>query len=75
MYIGKLKQSTMEERIKTYLANNGITGEIESEELPTKDSIKAYKVAIPITKLKKIEDPQFWPGGVVVRRYRFRRRE
>ncbi|PSN49265.1 hypothetical protein C0J52_08190 [Blattella germanica] len=72
LYIGKLKKNTSEMLTK-HLVNNGIQGEITCEELNTLGDTKAFKVSIPLHHLKETELPNFWPMGIRVRRFRFRK--
>ena len=74
IFIGKLKQSTSKEAIVRYLGKHGIQGNIECERLDTRGNKKAYKVGFPLHYLGKTKNPVFWPEGIIVRRFQFRRR-
>lgn len=73
IYVGQLKQSTREQHIIQYLTNNGVEGDIACEDLRSRGPHKAFKVGIPFESLADTTDPSFWPRGVRVRRFRFRR--
>lgn len=73
LYIGRLKQSTTTINIRKFLERYGITGKIECEELHTLGDRKAFKIGIPYAYLEDAQSADFWPQGITVRRYRFRR--
>ena len=70
----EVKKITSKEAIVRYLGKHGIQGNIECEELETRENKKAYKVGFPLHYLGKTKNPAFWPEGVIVRRFQFRRR-
>lgn len=74
IYIGRLHQSTTTGKVKTHIRNQGVEDEIECEELNTKGTLRAYKVGIPFKHATRVNAPEFWPEGVVVRRFRFQSR-
>lgn len=71
LYIGHLHQNTTPEKVERHLKNLDVKEISECEEIQTKGSLKAFKVGIPLTDLQKITNPESWPEGVIVRRYRF----
>lgn len=73
LYIGKLKQNTKTNNIKKFLERSGIEGNIECEELHTQGEKKAFKIGFPLSYLEDTQRTNFWPQGIVVRRYNFRR--
>ena len=76
LYIGKLKDTTTVDSLRKYIEKKGIagdTGSIYCEELKTLGTNKAFRVGIDFQLLPVIEDPEFWPRGVLVRQFRFRR--
>ena len=73
LYIGKLKKNTTSDTVTRYLERNGIQGETTCEELHTLGDKKAFKVGFPFHHLKEAELPEFWPQGIIVRRFRFRK--
>lgn len=72
LYAGKLKPSTTTETVTKFLTKNGIQGQTECEELTTRGQNKAFKVGIPFHSLDGATKADFWPKGVLVRRFRFR---
>lgn len=74
-YLGRLRENTTEETIKKYMIRSGYQGEIYCEELPSKGRMKAFKLGIPFTFITEIENAEFWPQGVLIRRFFFRRGE
>lgn len=73
LYVGRLHQSVEQEDLIIYLEENGIRGKIECEELNVMGANRAFRVGIPYELKDRAEQPQFWPEGVVVRQYLFRR--
>ena len=76
LHIGRLREGTKEQDIKSYLNKKGIQGNVTCEQLTSISSNKSFKIGIPFNFLEQITDPEFWPAGITVRRFRFfRRRE
>ena len=73
LYLGNLKKNTTTEKVKKYLESNGIQDNIECEELHTIGDKKAFKIGFPFKFLGSTDRPDFWPQGIVVRRFRFRK--
>ncbi|KAJ4425857.1 hypothetical protein ANN_27483 [Periplaneta americana] len=59
LYIGRLHQTTTQEKIKRHLTKLNITNIVECEKLQTKGTLKAYKVGIPLNDLSKIDAPEY----------------
>ena len=74
LYVGRLRQETTPEAVKRFLDRKGVTGDIVCEELTTLGRNKSYKIGIPFSFLDTTTDRDFWPAGIVVRRFRFSRR-
>ena len=75
LYVAKLKRDTTVEKVERFLIKKGIAGEIDCEELTTQGTMKAFKVGIPLYFLNTVSDPEFWPSGVLMRRFRLPRRQ
>ncbi|PSN58419.1 hypothetical protein C0J52_02796 [Blattella germanica] len=75
LYIGRLHHTTEKEDILTYLKEGGINGKIEGEQLNTRGGNRSFKIGIPYEEKCKAEQPEFWPEGVIVRQYTFRRNQ
>lgn len=73
IYAGKLRQNTTEETVISYLKENGVTGKITCKDLNSRGNNKAFKVGVPFRELSRMENPEFWPAGVLVTRFRFSR--
>ena len=71
LYVGRLHSETRTGDLQEYIRNQGINKSIECEELPTKGTNKAYKISIDIEELQTVQNPDFWPEGVLVRQFRF----
>lgn len=74
LYVGGLHQNTEEEKLLSFLKNNGISGDLECERLETKGRNRAFKLGLPLSELDKVKRSEFWPQGITVRRYNFRQR-
>lgn len=72
LFVGRLRDNTTADTLKTYLQKNGITDSIECEELQTRGRNKAFRLGIPYSHLPQVELPEFWPKGVRVGRFQFR---
>ncbi|PSN44343.1 hypothetical protein C0J52_11115 [Blattella germanica] len=72
LYVGKLNSSTTEEDVKEYLHKQGIHN-VECELLKTVGHLKAFQVGIPLAEHDRVHQADFWPEGVYVRQYIFRR--
>ena len=75
LYIGRLKQNTTTNNVKKFLERNGIKGNIECEELPTRGERKSFKIGFPYGYLESTQGTDFWPQGIVIRRYHFQRND
>ena len=73
LYVGKLKSSTTRDVLLGYLRRNGITGELDCEELQSKGRMKSFRIGVPLGFLNKVGNAEFWPQGILVRRFDFRR--
>mgnify|MGYP003623289658 FL=1 len=71
IYVGRLKETTTSEILKNYMTKRGIPQIIECQQLDSRSRNKSFKVRIPFQYLETINEPQFWPEGVIVRRFRF----
>lgn len=72
LYIGRLHETTTAEKLKDYVQNKGINGDIECEELNIRGRLKAFKIGIPYESLEDINKAEAWPTGVLVKKYLFR---
>ena len=73
LYVGRLHQSVEQGDLVKYLDDNGVKGKIECEELKTVGENRAYRIGIPFERKDLVEEPDFWPKGVIIRQYIFRR--
>jgi hypothetical protein len=74
-YIGKLDAKTRKEDMVGYFQGNGINDEIECEELNSLSRNKAFKIGFPSSFAGTVDKEDFWPKGIVIRPFRFRRWE
>ncbi|KAJ4451905.1 hypothetical protein ANN_03383 [Periplaneta americana] len=74
LYIGRLKPNITTNNVRKFLKRNGFKGNIECEKLSTRGERKAFKIGFPYSYLENTQKTDFWPQGIVVRRYHFRRK-
>ena len=67
LWIGNVDSSASYEEVKMAITQLGVDI-VELEELERRRS-KSFRLRIRRSELPKIKDPNFWPNGVVVRRY------
>jgi hypothetical protein len=67
-YVGKLDTKTRKE-------GNGINGEIECDKLNSLSRNKAFKIGFPSSFAGTVDKEEFWPKGILIRPFRFRRWE
>lgn len=73
LFVGGLHHNTQEDALINYIKRNGVEGEIQCERLDTRGRNRAFKVGIPLSYISSVKTPDFWPQGVTVKRYSFRR--
>lgn len=73
LFVGRLKSTTTAETLKNYLGKNGIDGDVDVEEIQTRGRTKAFRVGFRFSYQEKTESADFWPKGVLARRFLFRR--
>lgn len=72
LYIGRVQSGTEPNKIKSYLVNK--IPEVEDaiiEKLNTKGSNMSFKVGIDFRYKDQILKEDFWPNGVIIRRFNF----
>ncbi|KAJ4440833.1 hypothetical protein ANN_10679, partial [Periplaneta americana] len=72
LYVRKLHQEISEDKLTEHI-KKGITRTVKCEQLDTLDHYRAFKMGIPYEDLEAASNPEFWPTGVLVRTFRFRR--
>ncbi|KAJ4425971.1 hypothetical protein ANN_27597 [Periplaneta americana] len=72
LFVGQLKLQTTPEAMKNYQIKRGLKENVTCEEITTNFSTKAFKVGIPYEHLTRVNEENFWPAGIAVRRFRFR---
>ena len=74
LYVGKLHRDSTDQELKAYVSSKGIDV-WECELNSSRSQLKSFRVCIPLEALEEVNAPEFWPRGIVVRRYIFRRNE
>ena len=72
IYVRRLHEQTIATLIQ-HVKKNGIRGEIECEEVETPGRLKAFKLGIPFEALEEVKQLNFWPCGVLMKKYIFRK--
>ena len=75
LYVGRTNLSTTTANLKTYLTDKLVTQDVTVDELETsKVDIKrsrSFKVGVSYEYLEQLETPEFWPKGIIIRKFRF----
>ena len=68
-YIGRFHMDTTEEALREFITKKDVTV-VELDPIKTTHNrFKSFRLRVKRSELDKIEDPEFWPQGVVVCRY------
>lgn len=73
-FLGKVIAGTTSEKIIKYLKGQIADEEFICEEIKNAGINSCFKIGANFNIRGQLEDPSFWPNGVVIRRYIFRRR-
>lgn len=74
LYVGKVKQDTTHDALKNYMENKIPGHKFDCEKLPNKGNHSSFKVSFNFDLLNDVMKPDFWPKGILVRKYNFFRR-
>lgn len=73
-YLGKVKQDTTEDIITNYISSKVSNQQtLTIEKLPTKGTTQSFKIGIHFDEKDVLLSEDFWPEGVIVRRFNFPR--
>lgn len=72
LYVGHTKPGTTCENVLDYLRINLKNNDVNCEKLNAKGQYPSFKISAPGDLKDTLHDPQFWPMGVIVRRFTFR---
>lgn len=77
LYIGNINPNTTKESVIKYIRDRRPDVDVVLEELPKRDEAlsRAYKLIIDFTLLETFKSPDFWPQGVVIKRFFQSRRQ
>lgn len=75
LYVGKTSTHTTEEVVHDYLRRSAGGEDFTVSKLSYKGTYPSFKVSAPFNLKEKLQDPNFWPSGVLVRRFLFKRSE
>lgn len=73
LYVGRTSAQTNEQVVLDYLSLNTGIKDFEVTKLPSRGIYPSFKVSAPFSVKEKLQDPDFWPSGVLTRRFNFRR--
>jgi hypothetical protein len=74
LFISKTSPNTTEEIVLQYLQKEIPNTKFSCEKIPTTNStFPCFKVGAPFKFKEELNDPSFWPTGVAVRRYTFKK--
>lgn len=69
LHVGRLSKDCSKEDSIAYLEENTSEHNFDCEKLSTRGENNSFKVGSSFDLLDKLNDPQFWPEGVQVRRF------
>lgn len=71
LYIGNVNPNVEKEAVVKYVADNCPDFGFDIEELPLSDGARtrSFKLTADFKMLETINKPEFWPQGIVVRRF------
>ena len=68
-YVGRVANGTSLEDLRKFIADQEVDV-VDLRPLTTKhESFQSYKLVVKRNDLVKIEKEEFWPAGIVIRRY------
>ncbi|KAJ3640832.1 hypothetical protein Zmor_027370 [Zophobas morio] len=72
-YIGKVDKDAEIDAIKTYIGKRLKNSDVELiiEKLPAKGNFQAFKLGVPFIHKEVLQDTEFWPKGIILRRFNF----
>lgn len=75
LYIGRLRNGTKVDQVRSYLNKRYPAIEFECEMINAKPDSSSWscKVGAPVDLKDALHDPSFWPNNTIVKRYFFRR--
>lgn len=71
LYVGRTSKSTTEQSVLNYLKENTGEDDFTVARLAFKGDYPSFKVSAPLSLRERLNGPEFWPGGVIVRRFNF----
>lgn len=75
LYIGKVNEGVGQEVVEKYIKEKcpvSSTNDLIVKQLPTLGRSPSFQVGIDVRYYDKLKLAEFWPSGIVVRRYNFR---
>jgi hypothetical protein len=73
LHVWRLERATTQESLREYLENALDTKNVVVESLQTKGDYSSFKVSVDFDLMGKMYEPQLWPKGTSVARFRFLR--
>ena len=68
-YVGRIANGTSLEDLREFIRGKDVDV-VTLEQLSTRhDLFQSYKLVVKKSDLQKIENEDFWPSGIIVRRY------
>lgn len=73
-YVGRLNVNTSEDDVKNYLKSKINNEEFHSTKISTQGASASFKIGASFHLREQLEDPEFWPEGVMIRQFIFFRK-
>lgn len=75
LYVGKTSAHTTDRTVLDYLRQHAGEQEFTVDSLPFKGTYPLFRIGAPFNLKERLQDPEFWPSGVHVRRFNFMGRD
>ncbi|KAJ3656985.1 hypothetical protein Zmor_016021 [Zophobas morio] len=70
-YVGKVNKETSSDDVKSYISGKLPSDEVTVDKLNTQGSYQSFRVGVKFAYKDTLFKEEFWPQGVVVRRFNF----
>lgn len=75
VYVGKVNEGVSKETVEKYIRDRcsiSTASDLVVEELPTVGRSPSFRVGVDNKYYEQLKLPDFWPSGIIIRRYNFR---
>lgn len=72
LYVGRTSEGTAEQAVLGHMREKYPDDEFTATKLAFKGKYPSFKVGAPLRLKEDLQNPDFWPSGVIVRRFNFK---